>query len=118
MPTYQTATQSGAFQALLAYARKRPGLDIRDYGDGRDGYRAYRQELRSIQKDFQRVKQLAAEATALGIGDEAITEAAKHAFSGRLEWAGSWLEAKATDPRWTVRCEGALGRDEPCNPNP
>lgn len=34
------------------------------------------------------------------------------------EWAGSWLEAKATDPRWTVRCEGALGRDEPCNPNP
>jgi hypothetical protein len=24
------------------------------------------------------------------------------------EWAGSWLEAKATDPTWTVTCFGAI----------
>ena len=24
------------------------------------------------------------------------------------DWAGSWLEAKAGDPSWTVTCEGAL----------
>lgn len=43
MTTYQTATKQGAFQALLAYARKRPGLDMRDYGGGMDGYQAYQQ---------------------------------------------------------------------------
>jgi hypothetical protein len=53
-----------------------------------DGYRAYQRELRGIQKDFRRVKELAAQAIALGIGDDAVIEAAKHAFSGRLEWKG------------------------------
>ena len=24
------------------------------------------------------------------------------------EWAGSWLEAKASDPEWTQKCYGAL----------
>lgn len=24
------------------------------------------------------------------------------------EWAGSWLEAKASDKTWTVKCRGAL----------
>lgn len=24
------------------------------------------------------------------------------------EWAGSWLEAKASDPRWIVRCDGTI----------
>jgi hypothetical protein len=24
------------------------------------------------------------------------------------EWAGSWLEAKAGDPAWIVRCDGEL----------
>jgi len=28
-------------------------------------------------------------------------------------WAGSWLEAKASDPAWTVRCEGSVPRREP-----
>ena len=26
------------------------------------------------------------------------------------EWAGSWLEAKAGDPEWTVRCDGTIAR--------
>lgn len=26
------------------------------------------------------------------------------------EWAGSWLEAKANDPTWRVRCHGTLPR--------
>lgn len=26
----------------------------------------------------------------------------------RKDWAGSWLEAKAGDPDWTVRCYGAV----------
>lgn len=92
MTTYQTATKQGAFQALLAYARKRPGLDMRDYGGGMDGYLAYQQELRGIQKDFRRVKELTTVAIGLGIGDDAVIEAAKHAFSGRLEWAGDHWE--------------------------
>lgn len=24
------------------------------------------------------------------------------------DWAGSWLEANATDPKWTVTCDGTL----------
>jgi len=31
------------------------------------------------------------------------------------EWAGSWLEARASDQSWTVRCYGALPK--PKEPN-
>lgn len=29
-------------------------------------------------------------------------------FQPAKEWAGSWLEAKASDPAWTVSCNGTL----------
>lgn len=29
----------------------------------------------------------------------------------RSDWAGSWLQARAADPTWTVECDGAVIRD-------
>ena len=26
------------------------------------------------------------------------------------DWAGSWLEAKASDPNWTIKCHGTIAR--------
>jgi hypothetical protein len=28
------------------------------------------------------------------------------------DWAGSWLEAKATDPNWQMECHGTLPTDK------
>lgn len=29
------------------------------------------------------------------------------------DWAGSWLEVKASDTNWTVKCDGALPERHP-----
>jgi len=35
-----------------------------------------------------------------------------YTFQPSGNWAGSWLEAKASDPSWTVRCDGSMPRQE------
>jgi hypothetical protein len=68
-------------ESLRAFANQRPGLDFANYGD----ISAYRSESRSITKDLHQANELL---NAVSLRDsltaDAIIEASKHAFSGRL----------------------------------
>ena len=33
-----------------------------------------------------------------------------YTFQPKKNWAGSWLEAKASDPNWVVRCYGKMAQ--------
>lgn len=72
-------------ETLIACLRKfiaqRPGLEFGNYGD----VSAYRSEMRSITKDRHHAEtMLASVAWRDSITADAILEASKHAFSGRL----------------------------------
>lgn len=68
-------------QALDAFIRQRPGLDFGNYGD----VTSYRAEVRGIGKDLQDARTLLQAVTWRdSITAEAIIDASKHAFSGRL----------------------------------
>ncbi len=69
--------------ALAAWIRQRPGLEFGNYGN-LTGYRA---ELRGISRDKRHAETLlAAVRSRAAITAANIVEAAKHAFSGRLEF--------------------------------
>lgn len=51
-PTTPTTAHVNALELLINYARQRPGLDPRDYGDNREGWRAYRREAAEITRDL------------------------------------------------------------------
>lgn len=53
-----TAAPVDALTLLIEYAKKRPCLDPRDYGDGREGWRAYRREAAEITRDLSDFHQL------------------------------------------------------------
>ena len=74
--------------ALYTFVAKRPGLDPRDYGGGIDGWRAYSQESRAVTKDRHNAETLLGAVSRISTitGDD-IVNAAKGAFSGRLEIA-------------------------------
>lgn len=74
------------FSALETWIKQRPKLDVRDYGGGMDGWRAYRQELRQIAKDRQRAMKALDEAKGLNPPMPNVLLDSFRAFSGRLEW--------------------------------
>lgn len=57
-PTTTTGAPVDALSLLINYARQRPGLDPRDYGQGHDGWRAYRREAAEITRDLSDFHQL------------------------------------------------------------
>lgn len=66
--------------ALRAFISARPGLEFANYGD----ISSYRSEMRSITKDRHHAEALLAAVSWREITADAIIEASKHAFSGRL----------------------------------
>jgi hypothetical protein len=73
--------------ALHTFAKKRPGLDPRDYvrsWDDREGRSTYRAEARNITRDLTHARALLRRVELSGITSEEIIEASRWAFSGRL----------------------------------
>lgn len=93
-----------AISALVEFAAQNSGLEFANYGG--DG-KAYREEARDINQDWQRFKTALAIASAEGVTDKEVIAAAPGAFSGRLEWISeNYLREKHgmnTDytPRWS-----------------
>ena len=81
-------------EAFKSWINQQPGLDRRDYGDihERGSFRAYMQDLRSIQRDGTRARKALKEARAYPFNGEAMKDALNRAFSGRLSWNGTELE--------------------------
>lgn len=73
--------KSKVIAALSTWIRQRPGLEFGNYGDRK----AYASELRSITKNYREARTLLqAVEWRDSITGDAIAEAAKNAFSGRL----------------------------------
>ena len=71
--------------ALETWIKQRPGVDPRDYGDGRDGFKSYRAEVRAIGQDRKRALKALDEARGAILADSF------RAFSGRLEWVPAYI---------------------------
>lgn len=95
-----------AICALVEFAAQNPKLELGNYGFDQNGRKAYKQEARNITTDWHRFQNALWEALAAGVKDADVIEAAKSAFSGRLEWVSKeYLREKHslnTDytPRW------------------
>ena len=70
---------------LQAWIDKRPGLDPRDYGQGRDGWRNYRRESAHITEQKRDAQKLLNSVASSQITAEDLIEVFPRAFSGRLE---------------------------------
>jgi hypothetical protein len=66
--------------ALDRWIRQRPGLEFGNYGS----VPAYRAEMRSITRDLHHARELLLAVSNRSISADAIIEAARHAYSGRL----------------------------------
>jgi len=81
MSTHTDDRKTAILDALDAFVRQRPGLEFGNYGD----VTSYRSELRSITKDLHEYRALrAAVQWRDGIDADALLEAARSAYSGRL----------------------------------
>jgi len=82
MSTHNTDDRKTAIlDALDAFVRQRPGLEFGNYGD----VTSYRSELRSITRDLHEYRELRkAVGWRDGITADALLEAARSAYSGRL----------------------------------
>lgn len=69
-------------QALRQWINQRPGLDPRDYGDSRSGFRAESRQITQDRSDA--IEILGAVALRSYVTADHILQAAQHAFSGRL----------------------------------
>lgn len=91
-----------AIGKLVEFAAQNPGLEFGNYGN----WPAYNQERASITRDWKRFIVALRAASAAGVTDQDVIEAAPRAFSGRLEWISKdYLRQKHgmnTDytPRW------------------
>lgn len=90
--TALSANTHPALFALVNYAAQNPGLEPGNYGTGMDGWRALQEESRNIGNDWKRFKTALAECASEGVTDAQVIEAAKGAFSGRLQWSGDHWE--------------------------
>lgn len=82
------ALKTTLLDALRAFIDQRPGMDPRNYGDGR----AYRTEARAVQRDRQdALRLLSAVEGAAGISGAALRDAFR-AYAGRLSWDGTRLD--------------------------
>jgi hypothetical protein len=71
--------------ALERWINQRPGLDPRNYGDGIEGWRNYRNEARRIARQLHDARTLlAAVRWRTSIGVDELKAAFKGAYSGRL----------------------------------
>ena len=81
MSTHTDDRKTAILDALDAFVRQRPGLEFGNYGD----VTSYRSELRSITRDLHDYRELRkAVAWRDGITADALLEAARSAYSGRL----------------------------------
>ncbi len=74
--------------ALTTWIAQRPGLEYANYGC----QKAYKAELRSIGADLHDARALLRYVSRSQITEEALSEAFRSAFSGRLSWDGSKLD--------------------------
>jgi hypothetical protein len=77
-----------AVRAVVKYAAKNPGLEYGNYASSyndKAGRAAYFAESRQITKDWRRVCDAVRQCEAVKVTNDDVYEAAKHAFSGRLE---------------------------------
>lgn len=65
--------------SLYKFIAQRPGMDPRNYD-----WQGYRQESRAVTRDRHEAETLLAAVERAGISDEALIEAARRSFSGRL----------------------------------
>jgi hypothetical protein len=70
--------------ALCAFANQRPSIDPRNYGGGMDGWRAYREESRSVTKDLHDFRALFNSVHWKQSIDATRLQSAFRAYSGRL----------------------------------
>jgi len=108
--------------ALDAFIRQRSRIDWRDYGNDREGLRAYRAEIRSIGKDRKRA--LTALETVRAMREHslpALIDSFARAFSGRLEWKVERVQVRrartdgkrdrsSSNPRYPIVTEELRGR--------
>jgi hypothetical protein len=91
--TTQTPETINAAALLYSFAHRRPGLDPRDYGGGRDGWLSYRRESAEISRDLNDFRELYALAWDI-LGDKLPELIATYLAnnSGRLTLKGNALE--------------------------
>lgn len=106
----EPALKEKILSALYAFANSRPGLDPRDYGGGVEGWRAYRQESRSITRDLRDARMLLRAVELSSVGKDALLDAFKRAYSGRLTCK---LERKAPDAPHKVILDYCTGQYYP-----
>lgn len=70
--------------ALCAFINQRSGMDPRNYGDGLEGWRAYRTESRSVTRDLHDARELLRSVELRDSISAEDLKAAFRAFSGRL----------------------------------
>jgi hypothetical protein len=85
MAQYRMERKERILTAIQAHFEKRPGIDPRNYGGGRDGWKAYRSESRAVTRDLHDARALL-QRCALGASVTADRlMAAQRAYSGRLK---------------------------------
>jgi len=91
--TTQTPETINAAALLYSFAHRRPGLDPRDYGGGREGWLSYRRESAEISRDLNDFRELYALAWDI-LGDKLPELIATYLAnnSGRLTLKGNALE--------------------------
>lgn len=80
------ASAPAILAALSAFAASRPGLDPRNYGNGIDGWRAFRRESADVTRDLRQARTLirACELRPLQITADRLLSAFRNAYAGRL----------------------------------
>lgn len=74
--------------ALWQWIGQRPGLDFANYGD----VKSYRAELRSITRDLHDARRLLRDVETTNISADALKDALRRSYSGRLSWDGKRLD--------------------------
>lgn len=92
---------------LQAYAEQRPGLDPRNYGHGRDGWRAYRAEARAITKQLHVAIRAARVARLVGVSDDDIRDACR---GDRLTITPEGRVDYTTGQYWPTEYRAAVAR--------
>lgn len=73
-------TKQAILDALYRFAEQRPRMEPANYGD----YRSYRSESRSVTRDLEQARQLIRYCELSSVSAEAILQASRGAYSGRL----------------------------------
>lgn len=81
--TLVRADKAVVLQTLRAFLDRRPGMDWRNYGDGP----AYRADYYQVRKDREHALALLRHVELSGITGDAIVDASRRAFAGRLEFS-------------------------------